>query len=295
MRHTLGCVAAVLSFALSTNGWAACVASGDSRVQLQVLGSGGPRASAGRASASYLVWIDGVGRILVDAGGGTKDAFHEVGANFDDIDLVALSHLHPDHSAELPALLWPAGGSTLVAGPTAGGAFPSIGEWLDTMFGKQGAYPILGPRIELDSITVDVTSADPVVVYRDGDILVQGLSVPHGPVPAIGFRIDVGEASIVFASDQNGSDPAFLDFAQGVDILVIHLAGSETYRIGPDALHARPSVWGLMATAAGAGHVLASHISTPSAEELEARLGYLQDNYSGPVTVAEDLMCLEVQ
>ena len=50
-------------------------------VHLQILGSGGPGASAGRASASYLVWIDGASRVMVDAGGGTKDQFHESGAD----------------------------------------------------------------------------------------------------------------------------------------------------------------------------------------------------------------------
>ena len=52
--------------------WAAC---GDTGVSLQVLGSGGPF-GAGRASAGYLVWVDGVSRIMVDAGGGTFVRFH---------------------------------------------------------------------------------------------------------------------------------------------------------------------------------------------------------------------------
>ena len=296
MRHTASfAAAAILSLALISSGWAACPSPGDSRVQLQVLGSGGPRASMGRASASYLVWIDGVGRILVDAGGGTKTAFHQTGANFDDIDLVALSHLHPDHSAELPALLWPDGGTTRIAGPSAGNVFPSIEQWLDLLFGTGGAFEILAPRMELDAVTVDVTAAEPVEVYRAGDVLVRGLGVPHGDVPTIGFRVDVGDASIAFASDQNGSNPAFAELAQGVDVLVVHFGGPENSTGMIAALHAKPSVWGQMGAAADAGRVLVSHLNIPSAAELETRLGYLRQSYSGPVTVAEDLMCLEVR
>jgi len=37
-------------------------------VTLQVLGSGGPIADDGRASAGYIVWIDGESRIMVDTG-----------------------------------------------------------------------------------------------------------------------------------------------------------------------------------------------------------------------------------
>lgn len=295
MKNILSCAAAILSFTISTSGWAACLDPGASRVQLQVLGSGGPRASGGRASASYLVWIDGVGRILVDAGGGTKDPFHQTGANFDDIDLVALSHLHPDHSAELPALLWPDGGNTRVSGPTAGDAFPSIEQFLDTLFGNGGAFEILEPRVELDAITVDVTSAAPVEIYRDGDVLVRGIGVPHGSVPTIGYRVDVGGSSIAFASDQNGSNPSFAELAKDVDVLVVHFGGPENSTGMIAALHAKPSVWGQMGATANARQVLVSHLNIPSDEELETRLGFLRENYSGLVTVAEDLMCLEVR
>lgn len=295
MKTTLHYAAAFLSVALITDTWAACVNTpGASRVQIQVLGSAGPRASRGRASASYLVYIDGVGRILVDAGGGTKVTFHQAGANFDDIDLVALSHLHPDHSAEFPALFWPNGGSTRVAGPSGANLFPSIESFLDLMFGVNGAFEILASRVELDTVTVDVTAAEPVVVWREGDILVRGLGVPHGDVPTVGFRVDVGDASIGFASDQNGSNLAFIDFIKDVDVLVVHLGGPENPTAGIAALHAKPSVWGQMAAAANAGQVLVSHISTPSQDELDARLAFMRENYRGTMTIAEDLMCIEV-
>lgn len=295
MKHTLSSAVAILCLTISTSGWAACPNPGDSRVQLQVLGSGGPRASGGRASASYLVWIDGVGRILVDAGGGSKKPFHQTGATFDDIDLVALSHLHPDHSAELPALLWPDGGNTRVAGPSAGNVFPSIEQFLDTLFGVGGAFEILEPRVQLEAITVDVTATEPVEIYRDGDVLVRGIGVPHGSVPTVGYRVDIGGSSIAFASDQNGSDPAFAELAKDVDVLVVHFGGPENSTGTIAALHAKPSVWGQMGAQANARQVLVSHLNIPSDAELQTRLGYLRQNYSGSVTVAEDLMCLEVK
>ena len=74
-------------------------------VTLQVLGSGGPIADDGRASASYIVWVDGKSRLLIDAGGGSFLRFGEAGARFTDLDFVGLSHFHTDHSADFPALL----------------------------------------------------------------------------------------------------------------------------------------------------------------------------------------------
>ena len=124
----------------------------DTGIQVQILGSGGPGNAAGRASSAYLVWIDGTSRIMVDAGGGTKDQFHQSGASFADMGLLALSHLHPDHSAELPALLWPGGADLRVSGPTGNGVFPSLDEFLDRLFGPNGAFRVLSNRIQLGPV-----------------------------------------------------------------------------------------------------------------------------------------------
>ena len=275
--------------------WCACVPSSATDLQLQILGSGGPRASSGRGSAAYLLWVDGVGRVLVDMGGGTKDQFFAAGGNLDDIELIALSHLHPDHSAELPALLWPDRVSFDVAGPTTGNVFPSIEQFLERLFGPDGAFEISGPRLDLHPITVDAASRSGAEVWRSGALHITGKGVPHGDVPTIGYRVDLGDHSIAFSSDQNGSDSTWIDFIDGVDVLVIHLGGGENSTGPTAALHAKPSVWGQMAEAAGVAHLIVSHISTSSADELAESLRYIAQNYSGRTTVAEDLMCIDVE
>lgn len=276
----------------ASSAWAFCPVESESRVQLQILGSGGPReASAGRASASYLLWIDGEGRILVDAGGGSKVPFHEAGASFADIDLVALSHLHPDHSAELPALFWPPPRrEIMISGPVEGGSFPSIEKFLESIFGENGAYPLLSTRLDYNAITVTSETGEAAVVWNEGDILVRGMPVPHGNVPAIGYRVDIGDHSIAFSSDQNGSNPSWTEFVKDVDVLVVHF-GTEEGR--NSAFHAKPSAWGQMATDAGAGLVVVSHISSEA--DLSAGVEFLKSTYSGQVLVAEDLLCAEVR
>ena len=269
--------------------WAAC---GDSGVSVQVLGSGGPF-GAGRASAGYIVWIDGVSRIMVDAGGGTFARFHESGARVPDLDLLALSHFHPDYASEVPALLWPRGGDLRVAGPSGSDGFPSVDDFLDGLVGPDGVFRILSSRVTLDTATVDVAASEPMEVLRDGRVRVRGLSVPHGTVPAVGYRVDVGDASVAFSSDQNGTDPAFTDFVRDVDVLVVHFAGSEESAGTPSDLHAKPSVWGQMASDAGVGTLLLSHLSAN--RDLDANIGHLRSRYRGPITVAEDLLCVTVE
>jgi ribonuclease BN (tRNA processing enzyme) len=93
------CVLAVL--ALPSGAWAQSCAAGPATVQ--ILGSGGPALNRERASTSYLLWVDGHARMLIDMGGGTYLRFAQSGAKLSDLALVGISHLHPDHVSDLPA------------------------------------------------------------------------------------------------------------------------------------------------------------------------------------------------
>src|SRR5215467_1457975 len=72
-------------------------------LELVMLGSGGPR-SFGRASTSYLVLVEGIPRILVDAGPGAFQTVGKLGLGLDRMDIILLTHLHIDHSGDLPAM-----------------------------------------------------------------------------------------------------------------------------------------------------------------------------------------------
>ncbi|MEE9451528.1 MAG: MBL fold metallo-hydrolase, partial [Gammaproteobacteria bacterium] len=77
----------------------------DKPLALQVLGSGGPNDVDGRASSSYLIWLDGKAKIMVDAGGGASLRFGESGANIEDLEVMAISHLHVDHSIDVATMI----------------------------------------------------------------------------------------------------------------------------------------------------------------------------------------------
>ena len=154
-------------------------------IGVQVLGSGGPRAVSGRASTSYLVWLAGQGRILVDAGGGAFLRFGQAGGRLENLSLIAISHLHPDHVSDLPALLWRNGQDRHeplpITGPSGNEAAPSFDSFLHRLFdGKNGAFQVLGGTLRgtgegapLDITVVDVARVEPSLVLdkagvRDG-------------------------------------------------------------------------------------------------------------------------------
>ena len=267
-------------------------------VVLQVLGSGGPR-GMGRASAGYLVRVDGVGRVLVDAGGGMFVRFHEAGARVEDLEVFALSHFHADHSSDVAGLLWLKPQDFVFSGPTGSDLYPSAEEYVSGMFGPDGVFRAVTSGKGLNTVMIDVNKSEPTEVFHNDSIRVRALGVPHGIVPAVGYRVDVGDVSIAFSSDQNGSDPAFAEFASGVDLLVIHMAVPESVTGFPGDLHAKPSVWGQVATDANIGTLVVSHLSgiPPNTAEsdmarLDEQLKHLRSTYEGPFVIAEDLMCI---
>jgi ribonuclease BN (tRNA processing enzyme) len=282
-------------------------------VAVQILGSGGPQINPFRSSTSYLLWVGDQARVLVDMGGGAYGRFGQTQAKLTDLSLVAVSHLHPDHISDLPAFLWQ---SHLirkeplpVVGPSGNDAAPDFSTFLSRLFDeKDGAFPTLGatlggkrrdipgtPRpndgtVRLDVAVVDVTKAEPMTVYDRDGLTVTALGIPHGNMPTLAYRVKVRNMSIVFSSDQTGTDPKFVDFAKGANILIMHLALAAGVKNNPP--HAAPDVVGKVAQEAGAGRLIVSHIGIFN---LDAALAELKTNYTGPLTVGADLLCTPVK
>ena len=300
---------------------------GDASLAVQVLGSGGPFAGSGRASTSYLVWREGRAVVMVDVGGGAFLRFGEAGARLHDLQLLAISHLHPDHVADLPGLLWLSDAARdrplAVVGPSGGGAFPDIETFLTRLFDPEdGAFPVLGGVVGLQGrgarLDVTVVPSDfpipraPMVVFSDDDLEVRAMGVPHSgagtadvATPSLAYRVDVGGRSVVFSSDQNGGDTRFLEFAHDVDLLVMHLAASDEAPPAIQDLHATPTVVGRIARQARVGRLVLSHIietpvgyATPevfSGYQLEENVARVRRMYPGPVEVASDLQCFVLE
>jgi ribonuclease BN (tRNA processing enzyme) len=275
-------------------------------VAVQVLGSGGPIADDARASSSYLVWVDGNARVMIDAGGGSFLRFGEAQAGFRDLDFIGLSHFHADHSAGFAALLKSGNFSNreralTVAGPSGSDRFPGLNKYFTSILDNdQGAYAYLSGYLDgagrlpkLDSIEVgDATLSERNLLRgASDDIAVYAMHVPHGIVPAIAFRIVVEDHSIVFASDQNGSNPSFPKFARDATLLIMHMPIPEDAGDDAKQLHAIPSKIGEVAAAANAKTLLLSHFMARSLKNLDQNVRLVRDGFNGDVEVAADLYC----
>ncbi len=273
-------------------------------VVLQVLGSGGPIADDGRASTGYLVWVDGRARALIDAGGGTFLRFGEAGARFEDLDFIGLSHLHTDHSADFPALIKsgsfsPRKRALPIAGPDGDGAFPGLEGFLNALFGDGGAYAYLGSFLNGTSgkpmlVPREIAKGEPAVAFLGDRMRVDALRVPHAIVPTVAFRVSIGDETLVFSSDQNGSDPAFVEFAKGATVLVMHMVVREDVTGVGRRLHAPPGVIGDIAAGASPGRLVLSHFMARSIAALDDNVALVRERFDGDVVLAEDLGCIDV-
>ena len=206
-------------------------------VAVQVLGSGGPRTTGDRASASYLLWIGSQARLLVDTGGAVFLRFGQSGAKLSDLSLVAISHLHPDHVSDLPALLWLSNQVRQqplpIVGPSGNGTAPGFPTFLSRLFDeKSGAFQVLGPTlgasqgnlgggVRPDVNVVDMTKDEPSTVFERGGLTLTALRIPHGNMPTLAYRVQTRDVSVVFSSDQTGTDPKFIEFAKGANLLIM--------------------------------------------------------------------------
>jgi ribonuclease BN (tRNA processing enzyme) len=265
-------------------------------VAVQVLGSGAPGFVKDRANTSYLLWVGNQAKILVDAGGGAYVRFGQAQAKFSDLAMILVSHLHPDHSSDLPGVLW-SGRNTRndtlpIIGPSGNEAAPAFDEFLKRLFDpKSGSWEVLssvvasGPGVKLDPHVVDVTKQEPTTVYDRDGVKVTALGIPHGNLPTLAYRVETQGVTVVYSSDQTGTNPRFPDFAKGADILVMHLA------IGVGAanpIQALPAVVGSVAQSANPKRLILSHIGN---FDLDAALVDVKKNYAGPLTIGADLQC----
>ena len=277
---------------------------------VQILGSGGPAINRERASSSYLLWVGGNARMLVDMGGGAYLRFGQSGAKLSDLALIAISHLHPDHVSDLPALLWlshlarkeplpivgPSAGMG-VAGPAGNDVAPDFPTFLARLFDeKNGAFQVMGATlgaakgngVPLNVSVVDVMKAEPSTVFDGQGLKVTALGIPHANMPTLAYRVETRDGSIVFSSDQNGTNPKFVDFARNANVLIMHLAIAAG---ATNPLHAAPAVVGRIAQEAGVGRLIVSHIGL---FDLDAAIAELKKSYTGPLIIGADLQCTPI-
>ena len=272
---------------------------------LQVLGSGGPEMSDGRASTSYLVWQNGKAIVLVDAGGGSSLRFEQSGAKIETLRAIAFTHLHVDHSAAFPVLIKAAYFSSRSAelpvfGPSGNALLPSVTGFVNRLFGLSGVWPYLNDFLpgqpgsapfRIKTVIVKPDRSGVQTVYSMDGLTLKTIGVHHGPLPALAWRIESRGKSVTISGDMNGDYGTLDDLAQETDLLVAHHAIPEDAVGVARKLHMPPSVIGAIASKAKARRLVLSHRMRRTIGQENSTMGILRSTFTKRIAFADDLDC----
>jgi ribonuclease BN (tRNA processing enzyme) len=237
------------------------------KTRLILLGTGGgPRPRTNRTASSQVILVNG-SAYVVDCGDGVARQLVAAGVPLNQIRHVLITHQHSDHNADYGNLIlgaWTVGLETRLDawGP------PPLAK-ITRLFFEMNAYdiniriadegkPPLVPLVHAHELT------DSGAVFTDEAVKVATALVAHPPVaPALAYRFDTADRSIVISGDTSPSDN-LIQLARGADVLV-HEA---MYLPAIDRLAARvPNATRLKQ------HILASHTTAEDAGRVAQAAG----------------------
>lgn len=275
-------------------------------LEVVVLGSGGPR-PFGRAASSYIVEVDGVPRILVDAGPGAFERIGELQLDLQKVDTVLLTHLHIDHSGDLAAFFNARALTSdgpiayRVFGPDGAGLFPKTSRFVDLLVGSGGAFAYqktfgANETFSVRDLAIHLDSARTKIVDEDG-LQIEEIATHHDDCPAIAYRISYQGVSVVFSGDMDASAlPNLVRLAKDADLLIFNCAvldppGSPSQLY---ALHTPPKKIGEAARDAHAKSLLLSHLAPDVEDQKEAVTKSIRAAYAGAIAFATDRLRIPV-
>ncbi|QOP46586.1 MBL fold metallo-hydrolase [Sulfurimonas paralvinellae] len=271
------------------------------KVEFEVLGSGGPEID-GRASTAYLLWIDNKARLIIDMGSGSMLRFEQSHAKIEDLEAVVLTHLHIDHSVDLPAFV-KAGyfsqrtKSLDIIAPDGNEFFPSATEFLHDLFGENGAYRYMNDVLtqESDSFEIIPVNVSKTMHREYQDFKLTMVRVHHGIVPALAVKISIDGKIIVISGDTNNENHILEAFAKDADLFVAHHAIPQQAKGYATNLHMSPSIIAHIAQVAKVKKVVSTHRMNRTIGFEPESLQEIKKIYKGEVVFAEDRMKIEVK
>ncbi|HIJ83859.1 MAG: beta-lactamase domain protein [Magnetococcales bacterium] len=245
-----------------------------------VLGSGTGIPSPSRNSAGYFLEAGGL-NLLVDCGPGTMRRLVRARKGIANLDAVFITHTHPDHVSDLTPIIH----ALRVGG---GGRRKKL-----TVYGPSG-FKDYFDRIVLTQVRLPELFALEALEVEErmtlGSLTVQTFPTVHVEhLNSVGYRFEENGRSVVFSGDCDYSQ-GLIDGAHRADVLILDCCTLDSDKMEG---HLSAGLAGLVAAKAEVKHLIPTHFypipAADSEREQECRI-----QFSGKITLAEDLMVFEV-
>jgi ribonuclease BN (tRNA processing enzyme) len=245
-------------------------------MELTVIGSGTGVPSLRRGSPCLAVRADG--RLLVlDLGAGSLRALLRCGLDFSAIDVLALTHLHPDHVGDLIPFLF---ATRYALGYTrtepfrllAARGFARFHNLLKEAFAGWVEPP--PGLMDLKELAPDAKDE-----VRDTNLVIKSAPTNHTG-GSLAYRVEAQGKSLVYSGDTDLSD-SLVDLAKNADLLVLEAANP--FKVPG---HLTPAEAGRLAAKAGARRLLLTHFYPPC-DEVDV-VALASKEFKGEVLRAED-------
>jgi ribonuclease BN (tRNA processing enzyme) len=246
-------------------------------VKLTIVGSGTAVPSAERGSPCCYLAVSGE-KVVFDLGSGSVRGLWRRGVDVRELDVLALSHFHPDHTADLVPLLFALrnpefsrrGRLTLV-GPKGTRAYLEALEGLYGDWVRPRGYSLEVTEVHRD--TVDFT-----------DWRLTAAPTGH-TAESVAFRVEEAGGSVVVYGGDSPYGESLVTLASAADLLVLECSFPEER---PEEGHLTPSQAALIAARAGARRLVLTHFY-PAAEGSDL-ITPARKHYDGELHLAFDGM-----
>jgi len=293
-------------------------------LSVMVLGSGAPAATpVGRASAGYMIFVDRVPMILMDAGGGVYQRIADSGMNISPLDTVLFSHLHVDHAGDIDPIVKAMFFHNRLAGfprdpdqvmhfigpdkapdfaPPPALRFKTTTDFINAHFDEVDgveaylhdfAHVIGGIPLNYDVTSVEHDNSLGVrTIYNNNGVVIKAIGVPHGPAPSLAFRIEYNGKSIAYSGDttSKSANGNMIEISRNADLLIYDTAILDGTGAPFSMLHTTPTRMGEVARDANVKHLVLSHITPITENSLEAVEESIEETgFKGKISKAKDL------
>ena len=222
-------------------------------------------------------WVErGDVRLLIDCGAGAIHRLAQFGLQWEKVSHVALTHFHPDHFGELPALVFALRHATkrteplVILGPAGTvrllkGLADGFGDWL------------LDPGFPIGIL--DLQAGEPFPLSPD--VMLEVHATPH-TAESVALSVTAPEGRVVYTGDTGPSDE-LASWAAGCDLLLAECSLPDAQAA---AGHLTPEPVGRLAAGARPRRLVLTHLYPPT--ELADVRALVGRHYKGPVALATD-------